>query len=387
MKRTSHIWIAFGTCLAVVLFAMGWISRTAVRLEREQQLAEQRAALEENVRLALWRMDSTLLPIIGQESARPYEEYRSFVPMSQALTATFSQVKAPVLLPSPLTSPQVPRGEVNKVIRDNTDMTERQVSEAGRRLTALSHFTNRDMLLETLPTPSREQRNSSTVVPGQLAAIESQQEILPNGFPNPNTKTQQTAPPTQAQVDLNNNGRASVVGQQQMAANEYRLRAKNTAQVGNNLMSNWGFQIESSNVRVSALKPLWIGKRLLFARRVSVDGSELVQGVWLDWPQIRSTLLTDVGDLLPAADLQPIRNEMPDEEGRMLTVIPARIVPGPLQDETVGEWSPIRSSLTVAWLCTLSAAVLGPCCFRACCRSANAARHLSRRSRTNCGPR
>ncbi|MBT4865549.1 MAG: HAMP domain-containing histidine kinase [Planctomycetaceae bacterium] len=377
MKRTSHIWIAFGTCLAVVLFAMGWISRTAVRLEREQQLAEQRAALEENVRLALWRMDSTLLPIIGQESARPHEEYRSFVPMSQALTTTYSQVKSPVLLPSPLlsgssplvlcyfqydpqgklTSPQVPRGEVNKVIRNNTDMTERQVSEAGRRLTALSHFTNRDMLLETLPAPSIEQRNSSTVVPGQLAAEEIQQQTLPNGFPNPNAAPQQPTP--QPQFNFNNNGRASVVGQQQMAANEYRLRAKNTAQVGNNLMSNWGFPIQRSNVRVSALRPLWIGERLLFARRVSVDGSELVQGVWLDWPQIRSTLLTDVGDLLPEADLQPIRNELPEEEGRMLTVIPARIVPGPLQDATVGEWSPIRSSLTVAWLCTLSAAVLG----------------------------
>ena len=379
MKRTSHIWIAFGTCLAVVLFAMGWISRTAVRLEREQQLAEQRAALEENVRLALWRMDSTLLPIIGQEIARPYEEYRAFVPMSQALTTTFSQVKAPVLLPSPLlsgssplvlcyfqydpqgklTSPQVPQGEVNQVIRDNTDMTERQVSEAGRRLTALSHFTSRDMLLETLPAPSLEQRNSSTVVPGQMTEREFQQEILPNGFPNPNTITQQQAPAQQAPVDFNNNGRASVEGQQQMAANEYRLRARNSAQGGNNLLSNWGFQIESSNVRVSALKPLWIGKRLLFARRVSVDGSELVQGVWLDWPRIRSTLLTDVGDLLPAAELQPIRNEMPDEVGRMLTVIPARIVPGPLKDETVEGWSPIRSSLIVAWLCTLSAAVLG----------------------------
>ena len=101
MKRSSHIWIAFATCLAVVLFAMGWISVTAVRLEREQQLAEQRAVLEENVRLALWRMDSTLLPIIGQESARPYEAYQPFVQTSQALTATYAQVESPVLLPSP----------------------------------------------------------------------------------------------------------------------------------------------------------------------------------------------------------------------------------------------------------------------------------------------
>ena len=39
MKRTSLIWITFAACLAVVLLAMGWISREAVRLEREQRQA------------------------------------------------------------------------------------------------------------------------------------------------------------------------------------------------------------------------------------------------------------------------------------------------------------------------------------------------------------
>jgi signal transduction histidine kinase len=379
MKRTFHIWVAFGICLSVVLFAMGWISLTAVRLEREQQLAEQRAVLEENVRLALWRMDSSLLPIIGQESARPYEEYRSFVATSQALTATYAQVESPVLLPSPLlsgsspfvlcyfqydpngnlTSPQVPRGAVNKVIRDNVDLTEQQLIEASRQLAALSDFTDRDTLLNSLPAPNGEQSPTETTLHGQLAAQEQQQKILLNGFPNPNATTQANPPPQQIGIDININRRTSIAGQQLMASNEYRQRAQNTAQNYNNNLSNWKMPIERPDVRVAVLKPLWIGERLLFARRVSVDGSELVQGVWLDWPQIRSTLLADVGDLLPAAELQPIRDEAADEESRMLTTIPARIVPGPLQDETVGEWSPIRSSLTVAWLCTVSAAVLG----------------------------
>jgi signal transduction histidine kinase len=379
MKRTFHIWIAFGICLSVVLFAMGWISLTAVRLEREQQLAEQRAALEENVRLALWRMDSSMLPIIGQESARPYAEYRSFVATSQALTATYSQVESPILLPSPLlsgsspfvlcyfqydsngnlTSPQVPREEVNEVIRENIDLTERQLTAASRQLAALSEFTDRDTLLDLLPAPNGKQIPTATALPGQLAAQEQQQKFLPNGFLNPNTTAQANPPVQQIEIDNNVNRRGSFVVQQQMAANEYRLRARNSGQVANTLLSNWKMYIERPDVRVAVLKPLWIGERLLFARRVSVDGSELVQGVWLDWPQIRSTLLADVADLLPAADLQPIRDEAVDEESRMLTTIPARIIPGPLQHETVGEWSPIRSSLTVAWLCTVSAAVLG----------------------------
>jgi hypothetical protein len=66
MKRFWHVWLLFAVCLAVVLAAVAWMSATVMRLERAEADARHQAALEENVRLALWRMDSALAPLLPQ---------------------------------------------------------------------------------------------------------------------------------------------------------------------------------------------------------------------------------------------------------------------------------------------------------------------------------
>ena len=70
MSRPRHIWLLFGLCLTVLAAAMGWVSWTALRLDDAQRRAAQQAEAEEKVRLALWRMDSALAPVILEESAR-----------------------------------------------------------------------------------------------------------------------------------------------------------------------------------------------------------------------------------------------------------------------------------------------------------------------------
>ena len=58
MNSPWRIWASFGLCLVIVLGAMGWTSLTVLRLEDQ---ARRQAVREENVRLALWRMDSSLM--------------------------------------------------------------------------------------------------------------------------------------------------------------------------------------------------------------------------------------------------------------------------------------------------------------------------------------
>src|SRR3972149_4648630 len=98
MRRSWHIWIAFGLCLAVVLVAMGWISWKALGLERAELQsrrqaeearrreagARQEAALEQDVQLALYRMEFALVPLVAQESARPYFVYNTFLPLDRS---------------------------------------------------------------------------------------------------------------------------------------------------------------------------------------------------------------------------------------------------------------------------------------------------------------
>jgi len=80
MNRPLHIWSLFAVCAVVLLGAITWVTSTAVRLENAQSDALRQAEFEEKARLALWRMDSLLTPIIVEESARPAAHYKAFTP-------------------------------------------------------------------------------------------------------------------------------------------------------------------------------------------------------------------------------------------------------------------------------------------------------------------
>ncbi len=115
MKRPWHIWTAFVACLAVVLAAMGWISGTALQLDRAERRMRAAAALEEDVRLALWRMDSHLWTLVSQEAARPYFTYSPVYAADRSFTGTLQSPQhqmepgpGQVLIPSPLLAPTPP---------------------------------------------------------------------------------------------------------------------------------------------------------------------------------------------------------------------------------------------------------------------------------------
>ncbi|MGH7146168.1 MAG: ATP-binding protein [Planctomycetota bacterium] len=71
----ARTWLLFALCLAVAFAGMGWISLTTWRLDRAQTAAARQETVGENTRLALWRMDSEVLPLLMQENARPYYQY------------------------------------------------------------------------------------------------------------------------------------------------------------------------------------------------------------------------------------------------------------------------------------------------------------------------
>jgi signal transduction histidine kinase len=75
------------------------------------------------------------------------------------------------------------------------------------------------------------------------------------------------------------------------------------------------------------MAPAWTGDRLMLVRRIDLAGRQVLQGSLLDWPAVRARLLADVADLLPRADLVPVRRQ-DAERTRMLASLPARLVPG-----------------------------------------------------------
>ena len=104
-------------------------------------------------------------------------------------------------------------------------------------------------------------------------------------------------------------------------------------------------------------KPLWVDSQLVLARRVNFADHFVVQGVWLNWTNLRQALVAGVKDLFPSAEIQPVRSANTDPQARLLAAIPAQLMTGPASLPALPRWSPVRTALVVAWLCVLLAAV------------------------------
>lgn len=317
MNRPLFIWSVFGLALAALLAAMTAVTVTAVRLDRTQAEAQRQAAFEETVRLALWRIDSAVAPLLLQESSRPYFTYTAFFPADRAYDKMFRPVTAKeTLLPSPLLTQTSSNVLLHFQYGPEGALTSPQVP--ARRDLALTHASPEQLELAS----KRLEELRSLVSPNSLAiacatTLSEPVPVTPSPFVPPLAQVATKGNPVQA------------VQQQQRALNqaEQQARLQNYAQVAewNQLGAN---PLARGDVAEGAIKPIWFGDALVLARRVSVEGREYIQGCWLDFSRIKSWLLTSVSDLLPNANLEPMRDSATDPQGRMLTSLPLRLAPG-----------------------------------------------------------
>lgn len=390
MTRPWHIAVAFGLCLAVVLAAMGWVSLQVVRLDRAQAEAQREAQRQENVRLALWRMESALAPLVAQEASRPYFVYSAVYPAERAYANMFNRSgtgRVETLLPSPLltqdvpyvllhfqigpdgtvTSPKVqtigPRPDPEDNIAGSED-----IAAAATRLARLSPLLRPEALRASLPPPG-EALLVPPAAPIEIASAGPQtpQEDVPQ-------QGQQAMTQQQAAVQRLRN-------ETEFQARSQQMQIANTNVLGQN-KANPIYVPGAAGVSEGVMRAAWLGDALVLARRVRVNGREYVQGAWLDWPALRQWLLTSVKDLVPEADLVPVR-ETPDAppparpSGRSLAdlsrlsssadaaavptnrlaALPIRLTPGqvPTQKYDVSAgvtylFSPLILTLAAAWV-------------------------------------
>lgn len=183
-------WLIFSICALAVLEGLGWITWQALRSERREAEARAQSEFQERIRLALWRMESEVTPIIAQEAARPYFHYRPFYPAERAYNRMWQEVESgEVLVPSPLlessgqfvrlhfqvapdgqiTSPQSPTGNMR-------DLAESQYVDgefivlAGELLDELSAIVTSD--------PARQLQTASSEAPPQAAVDPSPQQLF-----------------------------------------------------------------------------------------------------------------------------------------------------------------------------------------------------------------
>jgi signal transduction histidine kinase len=399
--RPWQIWSAFVGCLLIVVAAVGWLSFRALEADNAEVLARQRATVEENSRLALWRMDSALAPLVAEESARPYYMYEPFYSVERVVgRALPGKADRAVTLPSPLLSelpPQVllhfqigptqkfssPRVLVGAMRQRAVPgyLSAADLKTAATRLEEVQKLIDPPKLLALLPVgpPAAVEPMPPVFVAsitnqnqGPNAAGSLQQGSTVPQPPYPTQGTQaQTAPPQFSSQALPNE---SAEMQQQTRGNyEYQARSQilnnpnnriygneangfATSQLAFNGGQNSGEGAPSGDLRTGAMTPVWLADQLILARRVTVDGHDMIQGCLLDWPSIRQQLLASIGDLLPEAKLSAVALATPDEQAHMLASLPVRLDSGMLVEAAGEGLSAVRQSLVVTWILMVLAA-------------------------------
>ena len=105
------------------------------------------------------------------------------------------------------------------------------------------------------------------------------------------------------------------------------------------------------------LKPVWADSELLLVRQARLEGVQRLQGVWLDWPQLRTSLIDTVRDLLPEAQLIPVSPSAASTDATALVTLPVKLVTGRVPIAALDFGSAHRPALIIAWSCLIAAAL------------------------------
>ena len=338
------------------------LERAEIEARRQAAEARREAALEENVRLALWRMDFGA-GAAGRPGERPAVFRLQHVPCRRAgrtggcsTTATGGEMAGPL-------------AAVERARRPTCWSTSSSSPTAGSlRRACPSRRTS------TWPCPSTSAeearpRGEAAAGPrgGDRRSGQAAGDAAGDRPPSRSRwssrrwrRVDRAAPDEQRSTSRRSQ-------QRRPESAEFERRSQAVEQSTNAMVHNTG--PDQLNCRTSPwspptdvggvlMTPLWIDGKLLLARRVRVGRQEYVQGCLLDWPAIEERLLMAIEDLL-ARGRPACRSptDAAEEESRRLAALPVRLIPGqsggisragPATERSRFS-SPIRLSLLVAW--------------------------------------
>lgn len=323
--RPGRLWPLLVVVAGVAVFGTALLTVRLLELEASRNESRRQAALEENVRLALWRMDSRLAPFLSQAAStlgEPGEE-----------------------------------------------------DPAGRAARALAAVADSDWILGILETT----RGSGPVVlaeraperagPEARGSAASLADVVPPADVQPILASLQklvVEPDAVESGDVAAADAAARPDARQLAQNtkEYMARLQ-IVQQGNRL--NVDPFLDASEVAAvderrrgpsplgSPATPVWRRGRLMIVQGWNWNGGT-VRAVVLDWPKIQNDLAKLVGDILPSAELRPVEAPAAADKARMLASLPILLAPGAVEGP-VENSSALRSVLLLAWA-ALALAVL-----------------------------
>ncbi|MCR9159602.1 MAG: sensor histidine kinase [Nannocystaceae bacterium] len=343
MNRRVKVWSVVALALLAVVGVMVSITSTLLDTERAAAKATAQAVGEERVRLALWRLDSTIPGRLSQEMAR-----------------------VALLAESPTPPPDMPSTPAvrGRFVRESDGTVRWLTPPRSPLLEAVEDAVASDGLMITLqqpalvdlppgPGPSQEQERFRYDISQQSQS--SREWAKRASTVRDNLNSIDSVQKQQNQALLNNLstkvGSLGDLGVEAAPGNGYQ-------QVAEVLEAE---QASLASAQLGPVKPLWVGDELILARRVRRGEAVEIHGAWMDWPTLRDTLLSDVADLLPEPALTPITADQTQDTSRLLATLPVRLEHGALPLPPNEAFSPVRTSIIAGWTIVLlgTATVVG----------------------------
>ncbi|MHC4661168.1 MAG: sensor histidine kinase [Planctomycetota bacterium] len=347
MGKPWKVWLAFGICLAAVFVVMVWVSLALVRLDRAEIESKRRAAIEENVRLALWRMDSMLGQVVARENARPYFAYNPFYPAERAYTKMFAELKqGEILVPSPLLTENTPFIKLHFQFAQGGSISSPQVPTGNMRDLAESRYVNFSRIDAARQNLETLRKRLDFAALANLAPDSGQDS------PADNLIQEELSAEQKKTLDVQ-----GMRNQQEFDARRFRSNNELKGMQGQGEIGYVPEPPPPPETIENSMMPVWMNEMLLLVRKVSTGKVGRIQGCWLDWPALEKSLLGTISDLLPNAALEPVPPESALEDPSMLAVLPVKLVPGSVPGVTFDSASPVALMLFIAWGCMIIGAI------------------------------
>ncbi|MDX2130667.1 MAG: HAMP domain-containing sensor histidine kinase [Planctomycetota bacterium] len=399
MPRARWSIIVFVAGVCGVLGALAWMTTHALRLERLELEARRQARYQESLRLALWRMDAKVTPLIAREAARPFFHYQPFYEPEHAYSRLAGRADAgAVLVPSPLlqgaegfvrlhyergpdgalVSPQAPAPrDLDVALGAQLTGYVAAASEADfKRLSGFMGDTRKNVALgeadaapaDDLPVASQDAQRVQSASGPQLDQSYSEYTQRQSTVTSANVPGQRRdraaetdkAPPGPS-TGREMNKAASERAKDETGASG--LSAPNAAEPP----APEGIDGERDEVWTGPFAPRWVVDengvpQLLFEREVRLGEQRVVQGFWLDWGALRDDLLAGARDLFPKAELRPLLGGVEGVDAgvlaRTLAAIPAELAAPALPEVRMPLVTPVRTTLMLTWALALAAVVV-----------------------------
>jgi signal transduction histidine kinase len=409
MKSPLIQWILFSVCSAVLLGAMGWTTSYLLSMEQMQAREVLEAERDDRLRLALWRADAYVSSLLIRENSRPIEHLRAFREAEQVYKGNLPYSPDGMLLPSPLLTERPDYVKLYFTLSEGTELRSPQSPTGSQKDLALRYYNqprelnqamqqleildqNVDQIKvasENIKKPSadgnqilKQKRESADVQVEQQAAqvftkkVQSQKNIIEAQrraelVNRSNTYLNTSADPRLKQVF--NSLKENNAQRDTDRVNEEQAEQASSEAVSDDTQAaqadmNW------AEAEISPFIPSWQkitsekdpGIELLLLRNVNLNGTSEVQGIWMDWQGLKSSILAEIEDLFPNADLEPVldgpingSNESRAWENQLASV-PVRLHPGdtiPVPHLSL-LGSTLRRSLLFAWFCFLAAVLM-----------------------------